>query len=423
MRTRRHGLTLFLGRDRLRRDGGGTMTTRFTGSFTQQEPIPDAAIEAALGVLRSGRLHRYNTIAGEVAEAALLEREFADLMGAKYCLAVASGGYALATALRAAGLMPGDLVLTNAFTLAPVPGAIANAGGVPVFVDVTEALVIDLGHLEAMIARTGAKFLMLSHMRGHICDMDRLMAICDGAGVKVIEDCAHTMGARWNGVLSGRHGIAACYSTQTYKHINSGEGGLLISDESDLMARATILSGSYMLYARHGAGPDEAVYDDIRLDTPNCSGRMDNLRAAILRPQLRDLDRQCARWNDRYRAVEEGLRNTPGLKVIDRPAQEDFVGSSIQFLLPGFGPDRIRAVMAACAARGVELKWFGAEDPVAFTSRYTSWRYAPEQSLPQTDRVLDALMDMRLPLTFSIEDCRLIASIIRDEVAAEHNRG
>ena len=231
------------------------------------------------------------------------------------------------------------------------------------------------------------------------------------------------MGAAWRGTPSGRHGLVGCYSTQTYKHMNSGEGGLLISDDAELMARATILSGSYMLYGRHIAGPPEEVYADIRLETPNNSGRMDNLRAAILRPQLTTLAAQCERWNERYRAVEEGLRNTPGLKVIERPEQEYYVGSSIQFLLPGFSPDRIKAVVAACAARGVELKWFGAADPVAFTSRYTSWRYAPQQSLPQTDRVLDALMDMRLPLTFSVEDCRLIAAIIRDEVAAEHAKG
>jgi dTDP-4-amino-4,6-dideoxygalactose transaminase len=347
----------------------------------------------------------------------LLEQEFAAMTGAKYCLAVASGGYAMACALRAAGAKPGEPVLTNAFTLAPVPGAIANAGCVPVFVDVTDALVIDLDHLERQITASGARFLMLSHMRGHICDMDRLMAICTPAGVIVIEDCAHTMGARWNGVPSGRHGLVGCYSTQTYKHMNSGEGGLIISDDAELMARATVLSGSYMLYGRHIAGPNEAVFESIRLETPNNSGRMDNLRAAILRPQLRVLAKQCARWNDRYRAVEVGLRNTPGLKVIDRPEAEEFVGSSIQFLLPGFDKDQIKALLAACHTRGVELKWFGGAEPTGFTSRYTSWTYAPEQSLPQTDRVLDGLMDMRLPLTFSVEDCALIASIIRDEVS------
>ena len=82
------------------------MSEVFKGSFTQQEPIPEDAIEAAVAVMRSGRLHRYNTVPGEVAEVALLEQEFAAQTGAKYCLAVASGGYAMATALRAVGVKP-----------------------------------------------------------------------------------------------------------------------------------------------------------------------------------------------------------------------------------------------------------------------------------------------------------------------------
>ena len=109
----------------------------FTGRFTQQEPIPDEGIAAALAVLRHGRLHRYNTAPGEISETALLEEDFAGLVGAKYCLAVASGGYAMATALRAVGVGQGDAVLSNGFTLAPVPGAIAAVGARPVFVEVT----------------------------------------------------------------------------------------------------------------------------------------------------------------------------------------------------------------------------------------------------------------------------------------------
>ncbi|MAQ86326.1 MAG: aminotransferase [Maritimibacter sp.] len=392
------------------------MDERFTGSFTQQEPIPDDGIAAAVEVMRHGRLHRYNLAGDEKGEAALLERDFAAFTGAKYCLAVTSGGYAMACALRAVGVAPGDKVLSNAFTLAPVPGAIANVGAVPVFVEVTEGLVLDLDDLRAKIAESGARYLLLSHMRGHICDMDALMAICDGAGVAVIEDCAHTMGAAWDGVPSGRHGKAACYSTQTYKHMNSGEGGFLITDDADVMARAVMLSGSYMLFGRHLAAPGPEAFADARYETPNMSGRMDNLRAAILRSQLPRLPEQCARWNERYFEIENGLRDTPGLTVIERPDRETPVGSSIQFLLRDWSADDVLAVVSRCAERGVELKWFGAAEPVAFTSRYDSWRYAKPQHLPATDRVLAGLMDMRIPLTFSREDCALIASIIRQEV-------
>ncbi|MEO3477242.1 aminotransferase class I/II-fold pyridoxal phosphate-dependent enzyme [Phaeobacter sp. CAU 1743] len=392
------------------------MSEIFTGSFTQQEPIPEEAIAAAMEVLRHGRLHRYNVAGDEAGETALLEREFADQMGAKYCLAVASGGYALATALRAVGVKHGDRVLTNAFTLAPVPGSIAAVGATPVYVDVTEDLTIDLEDLAAKANQ--AEVLMLSHMRGHLCDMDRLMEICNDAGITVIEDCAHTMGAAWNGTLSGRHGAVGCYSCQTYKHVNSGEGGLLITDDEEIAARAIILSGSYMLYGRHLAAPGPEVFERVKYETPNISGRMDNLRAAILRPQLRDLETQVARWNERYREVETGVRGTPGLTVVERPAAETYVGSSIQFLLLDWAADRVQEVLRRCAARGVELKWFGEPQPVAFTSRYDSWRYAETPSLPKSDRILAGIVDMRVPLTFSLEDCAQIARIIRAEVGA-----
>jgi dTDP-4-amino-4,6-dideoxygalactose transaminase len=391
---------------------------RFTGSFTQQEPIPEAGIEAAVAVLRHGRLHRYNTAPGEVAEAALLEQEFANLTGAKYCLAVASGGYALACALRAVGVGLGDAVLTNAFTLAPVPGSIASIGAKPIFVEITDQLVLDLDDLAIKAQATGAKVLMLSHMRGHLCDMEALVALCKALGVVIIEDCAHTMGAAWRGVVSGRSGLIGCYSMQSYKHINAGEGGFLITDDAEIAAKAVLLSGSYMLYGRHLAAPDAAAFEAVRMETPNISGRMDNLRAAILRPQLPLLADRVARWAERYQALEEGLRNVPGLHLVARPAEETYVGSSFQFLLPDWSPARVGSFLSRTLERGVELKWFGATDPVAFTSRYQHWAYADPQSLPRTDAILAGLVDMRVPLTFSLNDCAQIARIIRAEALA-----
>jgi len=390
----------------------------FDKSFTQQEPIPDAGIARAVEILRSGRLHRYNVAEGEEAEAALLERDYAAYQGTKYCLACASGGYALHVALRAAGLKQGDKVLANAYTLAPVPGAIHNAGGVPVLVEIDDHYHIDIDDLAAKAASSGAKFLMLSHMRGHIADMAAVTAICTEHGITLIEDCAHTMGARWKGSRSGNFGRVACFSTQTYKHMNSGEGGLLTTDDAEIAARAVIHSGSYMLYGHHGAAPEEKVFRQVRLDTPNYSGRMDNLRAAILRAQLPHLDDNCTRWNDRYRVLEEGLRAIDGILVPERAQHEAFVGSSIQFRIEAIAADRIPAFIAAALARGVELKWFGAAEPAGFTSRYDSWRYLGDVPfLPRTLQVLSNTCDMRVPLTFDLEDCRLITEIIGEVVA------
>jgi dTDP-4-amino-4,6-dideoxygalactose transaminase len=394
------------------------LVERFEGNFTQQEPIPEAGIEAGVAVMRTGRLHRYNLAGDEAGETALLEEEFAALTGARYCLAVASGGYALATALRALKVVPGEPVLTNAFTLAPVPGAIASLGAVPVFVETNESLTIDLGDLAAKSAASGARVLMLSHMRGHQPDMGALMALAGQLGLKVVEDCAHTMGGSWGGVVSGRHGVVACYSSQTYKHVNSGEGGFLTTDDAEIAARGVLLSGSYMLYARHRAAPPAEAFEALRDVTPNISGRMDNLRAAILRPQIRELPKQVARWAALHDAMEEGLGNLADLRLIDRDPRLVRVGSSFQFRLPDWPGERVAGFVSRCAARGVELKWFGADRAVGYTSSYRNWAYAGAAKLAKTDAVLAGLIDMRLPLTFGVADCEVIARIIREEVSA-----
>ncbi|MES2970099.1 MAG: aminotransferase class I/II-fold pyridoxal phosphate-dependent enzyme [Pseudomonadota bacterium] len=388
----------------------------FTASFTQQLPIPEAGIEAAVAVMRSGRLHRYNAAPGEETHTEALEREYAAWQGARYCLAVASGGQAMQIALRAAGVAPGDAVLTNAFTLAPVPGAIAAVGGRPVLVEITDDLVIDLADLATKAAASGARVLLLSNMRGHLCDMDRLMDIAAAHQLTVIEDCAHTMGATWQGRKSGNFGLAGCFSTQTYKHMNSGEGGFLTSDDAAFMARAIMLSGSYMMYERHGAAPDAAAFADIRYLTPNMSARMDNLRAALLRPQLAGLADSIAAWNARHDRVAAGLSRVAGLRLATRPAAESYVGSSIQFTLPGIGLQAAQDFVARLARMGVEVKWFGAAEPTGFTSAHHSWRYMAAQTLPRSDAVLAGLFDMRLPLTFSLADCDLIAGHIADAV-------
>ncbi len=385
---------------------------RFSKSFTRQQPLPEAAIDAANRVMRSGDLHRYGADPSEVAA---LEEEFAAWTGAQHALAVASGGYAMGCALRALGVEPGDPVLTNGWTLSPVPGAIAAVGARPVLVEVTEDLVIDLDDLAAKADR--APVLLLSHMRGHIADMERLMDICDHADIAVVEDCAHTMGAAWAGKPSGRWGRIGCYSTQTYKHINSGEGGLIVTDDTDLAARMMLLSGSYMLYAQNGTAPPEDVFARHKGLMPNVSGRMDELRAAILRPQLRELAGRTQDWNERYRLLETAFDDAPGLSIIPRPAAESHVGSSIQVLADT--PHRVPDFIEGCAARGVQWKWFGHASALGFTSAHIHWEYVTPQDLPHTDRVLARLLDMRVPLTFDAEDCDTIAHIVTEE-AAKH---
>jgi len=391
----------------------------FHKPFTQQEGLPEEAIQRAVELMRSGRLHRYNTMEGEVAEAALLEKEFAEYQGSSFCVACTSGGYAMQIALRACGLKPGEHVLTNAYTLAPVPGAIHACGGVPVLVEIDNDWHIDLADLETQAKLSKARFLLLSHMRGHIADMEKIVDICDRLNITLIEDCAHTMGARWKGQRSGSFGTVACFSTQTYKHMNSGEGGFITTDDSEVAARATVMSGSYMLYERHIAAPLDGSFDTVKLDSPNMSGRMDNLRAALLRPQVKLLPENIERWNLRYRVLEKGLQQSKSLFVPEREPYETYVGSSIQFQMMREPDDGIPGFLVRCGRRGVDLKWFGWPEPYGFTSRYDSWKYLGEQKkLPSTDAILARTCDLRIPLTFDLEDCETIASIIVEEAAA-----
>jgi len=392
----------------------------FSKPFTQQEQIPDAGIDRAVAIMKTGRLHRYNLVADEDSEASSLEVEFARWQEVDYCLACTSGGYAIQLALRVCGVKPGDKVLANAYTLAPVPGAIHNVGGEPILVDIDENYHIDFDDLDSKAAASDAKFLLLSHMRGHIADMDRVVEICNKYGICLIEDCAHTMGAKWRGVRSGNFGTVAAFSTQTYKHMNSGEGGFLTTNDAEIAARAVVSSGSYMLYGRHGAIPAEDIFQKVRLHSPNYSGRMDQMRAAILRAQLPLLDDNLMRWNVLYDRLHSRLSAMQGVIIPQRKQEEFYVGSSIQFRVDSIDRENIPAFIAACIARGVELKWFGEDEPKAYTSRYDSWRYIDDiPVLPMTLRVLEKTLDMRVPLTFTAEDCDVIADIIEDELGRQ----
>lgn len=390
----------------------------FTKPFTQQEAIPDAGIQQAIEILKHGRLHRYNVAAGEASEVSLLEQEYASWQGSRYCIATASGGQAIQLGLRVCGVKPDDKVLANAYTLAPVPGAIHGIGALPVLVEIDTDYHIDLSHLDEMARRSGAKTLLLSHMRGHIADMEALMAIARTYDIKVVEDCAHTMGAKWQGKRSGNFGHVAAFSTQTYKHMNSGEGGFLTTDDDEMAARAIIHSGSYMLYDRHGTLPPDEVFEKIKLEAANFSCRMDNLRATIIRSQMPHLEQNIQRWNRLYDTLYSAFAVIEGIDIPKRRQAEFYVGSSIQFRLNALAPNDIPAFLERCARRGVELKWFGADQPAAFTSRYDSWRYIKElPELPATKAALEKTVDMRIPLTFSADDCKIIAEIIADEVA------
>jgi dTDP-4-amino-4,6-dideoxygalactose transaminase len=238
--------------------------------LTEPEPIPEAGIMRAVELMRSGRLFRYGEMGADQLDVSALEQEFAAFVGRRYCIAVNSGGSALFLALKVAGVRTGDAVLVNGFTLAPVPGAILHAGAKPVIVEVQRDYVIDTHDLKSKALASGAKVMILSHMRGHIADMDAVMAVANALGVLVIEDCAHALGATWKGKAIGTFGVASAFSAQTYKHLNSGEGGFLVTDSDAMAAKAILHSGSYMLHEQHLSAPGKEWLEEASEETPNC---------------------------------------------------------------------------------------------------------------------------------------------------------
>ena len=390
---------------------------RLRRDLSEAAPIPEDGVQRAVEIMRGGRLTRYGEFGGSGSEVAALERDFADYMGSRYALAVNSGGAALFIALLCAGVQRGDRVLVNAFTLAPVPGAVAHAGAEPVYVECNDRYLVDLDDLDHK-AGLGARVLLLSHMRGHIADMDAVAAICRRHDLVLVEDCAHTLGAHWGDTPSGRFGRFGCFSLQSYKHINAGEGGLLITDDEDAAARAVLYSGSYMHYGQNGAAPGQEVFARHDRSTPNLSCRMHEVTAALARPQIALLGERGAAWKQRYGTLAGLFRAIDGVAVPERDPRERFIGSSIQFSLTGMSGHRIRRVVDWCAARNVDIKWFGNARPQGFTGTFEHWRYVQPQKLDRTRAMLQGLCDMRIPLSLTEEDCRLIAATLAEAVAA-----
>ena len=384
----------------------------FGKDLSTAEPIPEEAIERAVELMRSGRLHRYGEQGTGYPEPSLLEQEFASYVGSKYCVAVSSCGAAMLIALKALGVKAGDKVLTSTFTLSPVPGAIAHAGADAILIETTPDYMTDMADLAFKAATSGAKVFLLSHMRGHIADLEAAKAICDRHGIAIIEDCAHTMGAKWDGQYTGTWGRVGCFSAQTYKHINSGEGGLLVTDDDDVVAQAILMSGCYMMYDQHLSKPSSDVFERWKYLTPNFSMRMSNLAAALLRPQIAQLADRGRRWNHIYATLERELAKTECISIPPRNAKEEFVASSIQFTL-NLKPHQIEMFLTECNSRGLYIKWFGTPNPIAFTSNYEHWHYlSSKPDIPHSKAVLNQLMDLRTPLSLTDEDCVLIGKIV-----------
>ncbi|MGX9350755.1 DegT/DnrJ/EryC1/StrS family aminotransferase [Shimia sp. W99] len=379
------------------------------------EPIPESARTEIDRLLQSGDLFRYT--APEDAPVALLEEEFAAMMGTKYALAVSSCSAALFLSLKALGLPRDARVLIPGFTFAAVPSSVVHADCVPVLCEVGENYRIDVADFERRLDDS-ISAVIISHMRGHTSDMDAIMELCDARNIPVIEDAAHSLGTTWNGRKIGTIGRVGCFSFQSYKLVNAGEGGILVTDDADLVARAVIMSGAYEHnWQKHKApagdntGELEAAFNRWQNQLPLYNLRLSNLSAAIIRPQLPEVPRRVRDGRANHDYVAGILNQSPWLNVPEKLGPEERAPDSIQFNLVGLDNDQILAFQAAANRRGVKVQVFGQSTDNA--RAFWNWQFIRDlPELPQTREMLMKACDVRLPARLKKDELDIIAGAL-----------
>lgn len=376
------------------------------------EPIPDAARAEIDRLLTTGDLFRYT--APEGAPVALLEAEFAALMGSRYALAVSSCSAALFLSLKALDLPRGAKVLIPAFTFAAVPSSVVHADCEPVLVEVGENYRIDMDDFAAKLPQ--AQAVMISHMRGHTSDMDAIMALSDAAGVPVVEDAAHSLGTLWNGRKIGTIGKVGCFSFQSYKLVNAGEGGIMVTDDPEIAARAVIMSGAYEEnWKKHPGFQNSYLHWQNRLPLYNL--RMQNLSAAVIRPQLPEIARRVRDGRANHDWVADRLNESAWLAVPPALPPEERAPDSIQFNLTGdWSDDEARAFQKAAKRRGVSVQVFGLSEGNA--RAYWNWQFLGDlPDLPRTRAMLMRACDVRLPARLTAPELAYIADALTGAAA------
>ncbi|MBV1896722.1 MAG: aminotransferase class I/II-fold pyridoxal phosphate-dependent enzyme [Rhodobacteraceae bacterium] len=376
------------------------------------EPIPQAARDAIDTLLQSGDLFRYT--APENAPVTLLETEFADLIGSKYALAVSSCSAALFLSIKALGLPRDARVLLPGFTFAAVPSSVIHADCIPVLCEVGDNYRVDLDDFSVRLG-DNISAVIISHMRGHTSDMDAIMDLCDARNIPAIEDAAHSLGTKWNGRNIGTIGRVGCFSFQSYKMINAGEGGIMITDDADLVARAIIMSGAYEHnWKKHPVLHDAFARWQNKLPLYNL--RMSNLSAAVIRPQLPELVRRVRDGLANHNYLADRLSMSEFLSVPDCMVQEKRAPDSIQFNLVGMDDAEVRAFSAAAELRGVKVQIFGLSDDNA--RAFWNWQFIRDlPELPKTRAMLMRACDVRLPVRLTRGELDVIADILLDAVS------
>ena len=287
---------------------------------------------------------------GAGATVAQFEALFAQVHDAAYGIGAANGSLALELALSAAGIGPGDEVVVPAHSFIATAAAVSRIGAVPVFADIEAATYnIDPERVaEAVSEKTAA--VIVVHFGGVPADMDRLGDLAARHGFLLIEDAAHAHGAEWHGKRAGSFGLAGMFSFQNSKAMTAGEGGMVITSDEDLAAKARSIANA-------GRRPGRGWFEHFDLGT---NLRLTAMQAAMLGKQLERLPIEIRLRERNNAALEQELAGIEGLYLQEAPAG---VSAQTLYVRPGrivadsFGIDR-GAFVEAMQAEGIPIRSF-----------------------------------------------------------------
>ncbi|MDH5687830.1 MAG: DegT/DnrJ/EryC1/StrS family aminotransferase [Candidatus Bathyarchaeota archaeon] len=283
-------------------EGGSVVRTKpFVNPDFQKRRFDEGEKEALLRVIDSGNLCR--TFAGREGEVEKFEREFAVYYGMGFAVASTSGTAAIHVALGAIGVGPGDEVITPPMTDmgSIIPILLQNA--IPIFTDIDpRTFNLDPEDVERKITdRT--KAIIAVHLAGNPCDMDSIMDIAERYGLKLIEDVAQSFSAGYHGRMVGTMGDMGCFSLNQYKHITCGDGGMTVTNDTELARRAKLFADKG--YVRDGLGE---MCEFLCMNY-----RMTELQAAVGRVQLGKLGEIVAARRRLGNLLSDSIRDVDGL--------------------------------------------------------------------------------------------------------------
>jgi 8-amino-3,8-dideoxy-alpha-D-manno-octulosonate transaminase len=354
---------------------------------------------------------------------ATFEKEFAQAMQSKYCLAVSSGTAALQTALAALQIGPGDEVILPAWTWHSCYAAIVLAGALPVFAEIDESFNLDPNDIESKITAQ-TKVIMAVHLQGNPADLDAIQALARKHNVKVLEDCAQSVGGSYKGKALGSIGDIAIYSLQLNKTITAGEGGAVVTNDPVLFERAGRFHDVGSLRAPHEAMVGKAQLQPF----VGCNFRMSEFAGGVLLAQTRKLPQIVKGSRAAAAQIYQGMADLPGVHFRHRPdpAGEIGVGVFVRFETKDQRDRYVAALRNEGVAAGppggsvilpiqeyIEQKrtvhpaW-----PTFNSARGKSIRYGAA-SCPRTIRILDQFGGVMIGPKFTREDTDEIVRIVR----------